>query len=77
MQGKKTYSYLRNIGLDFELVEDQFCLTSFYNENGSTQNGITYCFYSPFIIKSEITPLSSSYIISGLVPVCWLPFQCF
>ena len=50
VQGKKTYSYLRNIGLDFELVEDQFCLTSFYNENGSTQNGITCCFYSPFII---------------------------
>ena len=27
--------------------------------------------------RGEITPLSSSYNISGLVPVCWLLFQCF
>ena len=27
--------------------------------------------------RGEITPLSSSYKISGLVPVCWLLFQCF
>ena len=29
------------------------------------------------VIRGEITPLSSSYNISGLVPVCWLLFQCF
>ena len=28
-------------------------------------------------LRGEITPLSSSYNISGLVPVCWLFFQCF
>ena len=27
--------------------------------------------------RGEITPLSSSYNISGLVSVCWLLFQCF
>ena len=27
--------------------------------------------------RGEITPLSSSYNISGRVPVCWLLFQCF
>ena len=26
---------------------------------------------------ANITPLSSGYNISGLVPVCWLLFQCF
>ena len=30
-----------------------------------------------FFFRGEITPLSSSYNISGLVPVCWLLFQCF
>ena len=29
------------------------------------------------LFRGEITPLSSSYNISGLVPVCWLLFQCF
>ena len=29
------------------------------------------------LLRGEITPLSSSYNISGLVPVCWLLFQCF
>ena len=33
--------------------------------------------YSFFFFRGEITPLSSSYNISGLVPVCWLLFQCF
>ena len=26
------------------------------------------------LFRGEITPLSSSYNISGLVPMCWLPF---
>ena len=29
------------------------------------------------LFRGEITPLSSSYNISGLVPACWLLFQCF
>ena len=29
------------------------------------------------LFRGEITPLSSSYNIPGLVPVCWLLFQCF
>ena len=29
------------------------------------------------LFRGEITPLSSSYNISVLVPVCWLLFQCF
>ena len=29
------------------------------------------------LFRGEIMPLSSSYNISGLVPVCWLLFQCF
>ena len=29
------------------------------------------------LFRGEITPLSSSYDISGLFPVCWLLFQCF
>ena len=29
------------------------------------------------LFRGEITPLSFSYNISGLVPVCWLLFQCF
>ena len=29
------------------------------------------------LFRGEITPLSSSYNISGLVPVCWLLFECF
>ena len=29
------------------------------------------------LFRGEITPLSSSYNISGLVPMCWLLFQCF
>ena len=33
------------------------------------------CWYNLF--RGEITPLSSSYNIPGLVPVCWLLFQCF
>ena len=28
------------------------------------------------LFRGEKTPLSSSYNISGLVPVCWLLFQC-
>ena len=32
---------------------------------------------SDTLFIGEITPLSSSYNISGLVPVCWLLFQCF
>ena len=34
-------------------------------------------FYITLLFRGEITPLSSSYNISGLVPVCWLLFQCF
>ena len=33
--------------------------------------------YQVGLFRGEITPLSSSYNISGLVPVCWLLFQCF
>ena len=29
------------------------------------------------LFRGEITPFSSSYNISGLVPACWLLFQCF
>ena len=29
------------------------------------------------LFRGEIMPLSSSYNIPGLVPVCWLLFQCF
>ena len=39
-------------------------------------------FFSLFVLFESLfrgvgTPLSSSYNISGLVPVCWLLFQCF
>ena len=30
-----------------------------------------------YLFRGEITTLSSGYNISGLVPVCWLLFQCF
>ena len=33
--------------------------------------------YMVSLFRGEITPLSSSYNISGLVPACWLLFQCF
>ena len=36
---------------------------------------VSAIFYISF--RGVITPLSSSYNISGLVPVCWLLFQCF
>ena len=33
--------------------------------------------FDSLFFRGEITPLSSSYNISGLFPVCWLLFQCF
>ena len=34
-----------------------------------------YMVFLLWLFRGEITPLSSSYNISGLVPVCWLLFQ--
>ena len=36
-----------------------------------------YIIYHIQLFRGEITPLTSSYNISGLVPLCWLLFQCF
>ena len=36
-----------------------------------------FCITNCYLFRGEITPLSSSYNISGLVPVCLLLFQCF
>ena len=54
--------------------------SSLFNRNAT----IRVNFFSSIIImqndvlfRGEITPLSSSYNISGLVPVCWLLFLCF
>ena len=38
---------------------------------------LVYSFFKTSLFRDEMTSLSSSYNILGLVPACWLLFQCF
>ena len=50
--------------------------TSYIQGPPGTNTGEIFFFFLSFF-RDGMPSLSSSYNISGLVPVCWLLFQCF
>ena len=56
-----------------KLLNSKFSSLSYWQISGICR----FSYILLIFFRGEITPLSSSYNISGLVPVCWLLFQCF